>query len=170
MMFKGKRRKASDIYRKQNTLLHKAFALQGYPYAEDKVVWLKLMTDIMERPVGGLSELTLSERHKLITYFQRQGMRLFAPAVPVKIRDWKKGDDDIEYEYREDEDPQIRMAYAIWAEMGYRPKTLRGLCLKLFQVDEPRWLTDKQLNRLVNVVRNKAQQKGCGVYYRRKSC
>jgi len=161
-------KKASDIYKNQNKLLHKAFAGQGYPYNEDKVVWLKLMSDIIERRVGGLSELTLGERHKLIVYFQKRGVKLFAPIVPHKVKDWKKGDSDFEYEYREEDDPQIRMVYAMWTEMGYRPKTLRGLCFKLFKRDDPRWLDDKQLSRLVNVVKHKAEKKGCGNYYRRR--
>jgi hypothetical protein len=160
-------RRASDIYSAQNRVLHKAFALEGLPYEEDKVVWLQLMSDIAGRDIGGLSEMTLSERHKLIAHFQSKGLRLLSPGVGHKIRDWKKGDPDIEYEYREDGDPQVRMAYAIWAEMGYRPKTLRGLCFKLFKCDDPRWLNDGQLSRLVNVVRNKAAQKGLGNYYRR---
>jgi len=162
-------RKASDIYKSQNTLIHKAFALQGYPYQEDKVVWLKLMSDLAGRPVGGLSEMTLGERHTLITHFQKQGLKLLAPAVPKKVRNWKKGDPDIEYEFREDGDPQVRMVYAMWAEMGYKQKTLRGLCIKLFHVDDPRWLKDNELTRLVNVVKTRAERKGCGNYYRRKA-
>lgn len=160
-------KKASDIYKKQNTLLHKAFTQAGMPYQANKEVWLKLMIDIAKRPVTGLSELTLSERHQLISHLQRKGMRIFAPAVPEKIGNWKKGDPDIEYEYRVDDDPQIRMAYAMWAEMGYRPATLRGLCLKVFKVDDPRWLNDHQLIRLVNIVKNKANSKGYGAYYAR---
>lgn len=162
-----RRRKASDIYKAQNRVLHKAFTLEGLPYEEDKVVWLQLASDILERKVGGLSEMTLSERHKLIVYFQSKGLKLFSPGVANKVRDWKKGDPDIEYEYRESKDPQVRMVYAIWAEMGYRPKTLRGLCLKRFKCDDPRWLNDSQLSSLVNIVKNKAAQKGLGNYYRR---
>ena len=63
-------KKASLIYARQNKLLHKAFARAGFPYNQDKVVWLKLMTDIAGRPVKGLSELTLSERHRLILHFR----------------------------------------------------------------------------------------------------
>jgi len=162
-----KRKKATDIYKKQNTLLHKAFAASGLPYGENKDVWLSLCREIAERDVTGLSDLTLSERHKLLAHFQKRGMRLFVPAVHVKVRDWKKGDREIEYEYREEDDPQVRMVYAMWNEMGYREKTLRGLCWKLFKVNDPRWLNDGQLSRLVNVVKVKAQSKGLGNYYRR---
>jgi len=158
---------ASHIYAKQNRLLHKAFAASGFPYNIDKVVWLKLMTDIAGRAVGGLSELTLVERHKLLNHFQRQGMKLFSPAVPVKIREWKKGDADVEYEFRQSDDPQIRMMYAMWAEMGYAAKTLRSLCWKRFKRDDPRWLSNEQLMTLFNIVRARAKQKGVAVYYQR---
>lgn len=164
-----KRKKASDIYKKQNVLIHKAFTAQGYPYHHDKVVWLKLMSDLAGRPVGGLSELTLSERHRLIAHFQRKGMKIFAPSVPENVRGWKKCDEDIEYEFREEDNPQLRMVYAMWAEMGYKRKSLYGLCFKLFKKDHPRWLDDQQLSHLVNVVKKKAETKGCGTYYRRRA-
>jgi len=160
-------KKASDIYKVQNRLIHKAMAAAGFSYNEDKVLWLKLMSDVAKRPVGGLSEMSLGERHKLIAYFQGRGQRIFAPAVPAKIRDWKKGDADIEYGFREEDDPQIRMVFVIWTEMGYRPKTLYGLCYKLFKKNHPRWLDDRQLSHLVNVVQQTARRKGLGNYYRR---
>ena len=37
-----KRKKASDIYKVQNRLLHKAMIETGMPYVENKEVWLKL--------------------------------------------------------------------------------------------------------------------------------
>lgn len=164
-----KHKKASEIYGKQNTLLHKAFARAGMPYKENKETWLELMTDIAGRSVSGLSELSLLERHQLITHLQQRGIRLYAPAVPVKIRGWKKGDPDVEYEFRYDEDPQIRMVYAIWAEMGYEPKKLRGLVLKRFGKSDPRWLSNTELNQLVNLLSQRAKQKGLPGYYRRKA-
>ena len=160
-------RKASDIYKKQNILLHKSFGALGMPYQKDKAVWLKLMTDIARRPIKGLSELTLGERHKLLVHFQKQGIKLFAPSVPENIRNWKKGDDDIEHEFREEDNRQVRMALAMWEEMGYKRKTLYGLCFKLFGQTHPRWLDESQLSQLVNVVKKKAESKGCGSYYRR---
>ena len=174
------RRKASDIYKKQNTLIHKAFAAQGFPYKENKEVWVNLMNEVIQdsrfktqnqkhRIVNGLSDMTLGERHKLIAHFQKRGLKLFSPSVPEKIRDWKKGDEDIEYEFREEDDRQVRMVIAMWEEMGYKRKSLYGLCFKLFKKDHPRWLDDHQLSHLVNVVKKKAESKGCGNYYRRKA-
>lgn len=160
-------KKASALYQKQNTLLHRGFAAVGMGYSEHKEVWLSLMTEICGRSVTGLSELSLWERHQVLVHLRSKGQRIFAPAVPVEVRDWKKGDDEIEYGYRVDADPQVRMVFAMWAEMGYRQKTLRGLCWKLFKVQEPRWLDDRQLGHLVNVVQGKARGKGLGTYYKR---
>lgn len=162
-------RKASDIYNKQNVIIHKAMAASGYPYAAYKEMWMGLLVEVRGQgsAVSGLSDLTLAERQQVIRHFQKKGMKLFSPSVSVKIKDWKKGDPDIEYELREEKDPQVRMVLAMWAEMGYEPKTLRGLCFKMFKKDDPRWLSDAQLRRLVTVVQYKAQKKGMGVYYKR---
>ena len=160
-------RKASDVYKRQNTVIHKAMLRAQMPYETYKGDWLRLFAEIVGRPVDGLSSLTLGERHTVILHFQERGERIYAPAVAVRIRDWKKGDLDVEYEWREESDPQIRMVVAMWVEMGYAVKTLRGLCWKLFQRDDPRWLDERQLSHLVNVVQQKAQSKGCGNYYRR---
>ena len=164
---KTETRKASQIYGRQNKLLHKAFATAGFPYNDDKHIWLNLFKQIAGRAVKGLSNMTLAERHKLIVHFQKQGQRLYAPGVPVKVRNWKKGDKEVEYEWREDDDPQIRMIYAMWAELGYAPKKLRGLCFKRFNRDDPRWLTNEQLMTLFNIVRARARQKGVANYYGR---
>ena len=162
-------KKASELYKKQNTLIHRAFSALGLPYGENKEVWLSLMAEICPAAGGitGLSELSLWERHQVILHLRSRGQRIFAPAVPPEVRDWKKGDPDIEYGFRVDADPQVRMCFAMWAEMGYRQKTLRGLCWKLFKIQEPRWLDDRQLSHLVNVVQGKARSKGMGAYYKR---
>lgn len=162
------KKKASDIYAQQNRLLHKAFEAQGMPYIRYKDDWARLFSEIAGRQVRGLSDLTLSERHRVILHFQSQGIKLFAPGVPQQIAKWKKGQPDIEHQFRDDDDPQVRMVYAIWTEMGYRERTLRGLCWKLFKINDPRWLGDRQLRHLVNVVRMKAERKGCGTYYKRR--
>jgi len=171
-----KRKKASEVYGKQNRLIHKAMHAAGYPYATNKDLWVPLMREMRGQKtddgrrttdVRGLSDLTLGERHALLADFQKKGYKIFAPAVPVKIRGWRKGDPDIEYEYRMEDDPQIRMIYAMWNEMGYQPKGLRAMCLRMFQRDDVRWLTDKQLSRLVNFVKMRAEVKGYGNYYRR---
>lgn len=159
------RTKATDIYTKQNKALHKLFAAKALPYKENKDVWTSLFSDVVNREVAGLSDLTLGERHKVIAHFQSQGHKLFAPAVPMEMRAWKKGDTEIECERRKADDRQIRMVEAMWAEMGYEPKTLRGLCRKLFGTEEPLWLDQAQKRHLVNVVKKKAGEKGFGNYF-----
>ncbi len=161
------KRTALEIYKKQNTLLHKAFAAQGMPYEQNKDVWLSLATEVCGRAVAGLSDMSLSDRHKMLMALAKKGIRVFAPAVPAKIKGWKKGDEDVCYEFRKEDDPQLRMALGIWAEMGYELKTLRGLCFKLFHKDDPRWLSNEELSRLVAVVKYRAQKKGMGNYYKR---
>lgn len=167
-------KKASGIYKKQNILLHKAFAAQGMPYQENKEVWMQLAKEIVqssklkaEREIEGLSNLTLGERHQMLMALARKGVRIFAPGVPASMKNWKKGDTEIETEIRMEDDRQVRMVLGMWAEMGYPVKTLRGLCFKLFRKDDPRWLSDAQLRRLVTVVQYRAQKKGLGVYYKR---
>lgn len=158
-------RKASEIYRKQNVAIHKALSALGMPYEANREVWLRLMTEVCKRPVTGLSELSLWERHQLVSEIRRKGARIFTPAVPKNLRDWRKGDPEISHEFRLDDDPQVRMAEAMWTEMGYPIKTLRGLCWKLFRKSDPSWLDDGDLTKLVNVVKAKAQQMGYGEYY-----
>jgi len=160
-------RTASGIYKKQNVAIHKAFSALGMPYTSNKETWLSLMTAVCKRPVTGLSELSLWERHLFIAEVRRKGVKVFSPAVPKKLREWRKGDPEISYTFRMDDDPQVRMVFAMWAEMGYPEKTLRGLCWKLFKRDDPRWLEDDELRRLVNVVKAKAQGMGYGHYYKR---
>jgi hypothetical protein len=164
---KTENRKASDTYNKQNVLLHKAFAAQGMPYEQHKDVWLSLATEVLGRAVAGLSEMSLSERHKMLMSLARKGVRIFAPAVPANMKGWKKGDPEIETEIRKDDDRQVRMVLGMWAEMGYPEKTLRGLCFKRFKKDDPRWLSDRQLSQLINIVQQKARSMGLGNYYRR---
>jgi len=165
MPARHEKRTASQIYRRQNRLLHGAFAALGMPYDANKYAWLPLFEDVTGRPVAGLSDLTLGERAAVINHFQSRGLVLRAPAVPPSLRDWRKGDPDEDYGFTRDENPTIRMIYAMWTEMGYKPRTLRGLCYKLFGVADPRWLDDAQLRRLVNTVRYRAKQKHCGAYY-----
>lgn len=162
-------RRASDVYKRQNVVIHRAMNRVQMPYQTYKAEWCALFSEITGRSVDGLSGLTLGERHAVILHFQSQGQRIFSPAVPVNIRGWKKGDPDIAYEWREEADPQVRMVLAMWTEMGYRIKTLRGLCWKRFRKDDPRWLTDAELIRLVNIVKAKAQSKGVGHYFQRAS-
>lgn len=134
---------------------------------------MQLMTELRVASCGlrvtGLSELSLAERHTLIQHFRQKGIRLYSPTVPEQVRDWKKGDPDVEYEFNEDEDPQIRMVHALWAELGYKQKSLRGLILKRFKKEDIRWLSPREKNELARLVAARAKARGVGHYYRRKA-
>jgi len=161
---------ASEIYKQQNTALHKCFYRAGFPYRQDKHVWLHLFCRIAARRVGGLSELTLGERQRLLRHFQKdRGMRVFVPGVPQSLEGWKKGDPESGFCFSESEDPQVRMIYGMWAEMGYEPKALRGMVSRMFKVSDVRWLEPADQTRLAKIVAAKARKKGCAVYYKREA-
>ncbi len=156
---------ASELYGQQNKLLHKGFVAAGMPYREHKEEWLDVASSLAKRKIAGLSEMTLHERNRLLAYISRRGIRLFTPGIPGEMRDWKKGDGELRQTYARSDDSQIRYAEAMWLSMGYRRKTLYGLCLKRFGKAHPEWLEPYELNLLVNIVAQKAKSKGMLSYY-----
>ena len=157
--------KASSVYAHQNKLLHRGFVAAGMPYKEYKDDWLGVASSLAKRPIAGLSEMTLHERNRLLVYISRRGVKLFTPSIPADMRDWKKGDGEKTQNYTQSDDRQIRYAEAVWANMGYRRKTLYGLCLKRFGKAHPEWLEPDELNLLVNIVCQKAKSKGMLDYH-----
>ena len=163
-----KKLSAKGLYLAQNKVLHTAFAESGMPYRENKDEWIKLFQGLAGRKrISGLSDLTLSERHKLVVHFRTLGIRLFSPVIPPEMGDWKKGDLDVSYGFRVGDTPQLRLIYGLWAEMGYQQKSLRGLVLKRFKKDDVRWLSDAELDQLANIVVCRARSKGVNHYYKR---
>ncbi len=157
--------KASDLYDKQNKLLHKGFVAAGLPYKDYKEDWLEVAGSLCKRNIEGLSDMTLHERDMLLGYVARKGVELHTPSVPYRMRDWKKGAKEAEVTYQRSGDSQVRYAEALWANMGYQRKTLYGLCLKRFGKAHPDWLKPQELNQLVNIVAQKAKSKGMLNYY-----
>ncbi len=157
--------RASELYEKQNRVFHQGVARAGLPYQEYKSDWLAIASQIAKRPIASISEMTLWERGRLLDHLQSRGVRLYTPGVPEEMKEWKKGDPDMERTYGQSDDSQIRYIEALWANMGYRRKTLWGLCFKLFKKERPEWLTMKQLCHLVNVVEQKAKSKRMWHYH-----
>ena len=120
---------ASEIYAQQNRILHMAMAKAGYPYHSNPEVWQGLMTEAEGRPVKGLSRMTLGGRDRLLKALQKKysRKRIFNPPVPRRLRDWEKGDPEKAFATREEEDGQLRMIFALWAELGYEPHQLREM-------------------------------------------
>lgn len=159
--------RASEIYAKQNKALHGLFRALGRPYREHKDFWCGIFSDVLGKRVSGLSELTLGERDLIIKHFQETlpEMEIRNPAVPKRLRGWKKGMPEASYRARREADPQLRMIFALWAELGYEPHQLRELLRRMFKVEEVRWLDEEQRRRLVNFLRHKLAQKDRGVHY-----
>jgi len=47
--------KASELYARQNKLLHKGFVSAGMPYREHKGEWLDVASSLTKRKIAGLS-------------------------------------------------------------------------------------------------------------------
>jgi hypothetical protein len=161
------RKTARQIYFQQNRILHQAFTATGMPYKENREYWALVFEETVKHACG-LSALTLGERRRMIRHLQAQGLRLFNPGVPKTMRDWKKGDKDLAMETIREQDPQLRLIHALWGELGYEPKKLRGLVERRYGLQSVRWLNDMQRTALVNYLRYRLQRAGePAQYYRR---
>ena len=75
------------VYNAQNKALHKGFSLMGMPYNENKAFWLPLIKEATKdkggkvREVGGISDLTLGERWRLLKSMQRRGINIHNPGI-----------------------------------------------------------------------------------------
>ena len=160
-------KQASEIYAQQNKTLHMIFTALGQPYQHDKDWWLSFFENFFGREVQGLSDLTLGERDVLIKHFQYlyPDMEIYNPPVPKKLRGWKKGMPDAAFKIYRERDPQARMIFALWAELGYEPCQIRELLRRMFKVEAVRWLDEEQKRRLVNFLRHKLAEQDQDVHY-----
>ena len=152
-----KKTSASDIYQKQNRLLHRVFSFLGYPYHDEREYWLPVFSEILGKEVTGLSSLTLRERDGIIREFRKRYPEadIHAPWVPAGvIGDWKKGGKKMEVGTA----GQLRSLRRVIAETALdlrnREQRLRGLCRKHAGVDDIRWCTDvKVLKQVLTALR-----------------
>jgi len=157
--FSKKKKSASDVYGKQNRLLHGIFSSLGYPYNDERGYWLPILSDILGKRVSGLSGLTLGERGRIIRDFSNRYPQadIHAPWVPTNMREWKKGSADID-------DGNARQLYVLREaikeaapDLENRERRLRGLCRKHAEVDDIRWCFDaKALKQILTVLRREA--------------
>ena len=160
-------RRASEIYSQQNKTLHRIFRNLGRPYGQNKDFWCSVFSNVLGKKVTGLSDLSLGERDVLIKHLQQTlpDMEIYNPPVPKKLRGWCKGMPDAAYKMRREDDPQARMIFALWAELGYEPRQLRTLLRRMFKVEAVRWLNEEQKRRLINFLRHKLAENDQDVYY-----
>ncbi len=86
---------ASKVYARQNRIIHKAFMHLSLPYSENKTYWTGVLSDITTRITTGLSDMTLFERHKLITHLKQKKAASSNPYIPESFTNWKTNNPDI---------------------------------------------------------------------------
>lgn len=159
--FSKKKKSTSDVYGKQNRLLHGIFSSLGYPYNDERGYWLPILSDILEKRVSGLSGLTLGERDRIIREFSKRypEAAIHAPWVPYNMRAWKKGNADIDegsgrqlYVLRE----AIKEAAP---DLPDRERRLRGLCQKHGGVDRPEWCFDVRVLKQILTAFRRIEEK-----------
>jgi phage gp16-like protein len=157
--------KASLVYEQQNKIIHTALKILGMSYKEDKADLVTLFTKIAGRPVNGLSDLNLVERNQLIGHFKRCGLDLFKPAVADNIRDWRKGDPDMECQKMErpisvprNKKRLINKIWAILTDLDLPWRYADGISKRMFGIKIVEWCSTEQLGKVV-VALSVAQRK-----------
>lgn len=151
---------ADKIYGIQNRSIHKAMSEAGYPYNNNKDMWLPLLQEMADkRKVTGLSNLTLGERSKLIKHFRDQGMDLFSPGIPKQLWFWKKGDkkaaavtSDRPIAVGDDKQASLSKIHAILADMGLPWSYVDSIAKSRFKVDKTEWLTAEQFKKVMQML------------------
>lgn len=153
-------RTARQIYADQNRIIHRCLVAAGMPYKENKGFWNKVFCELAQRTVYGLSDMTLAERRAFIQHLGTRGYRIFNPGVPRAWRNWKKADDDRAFDLAAETDPQLRMIYGMWLDLGQEPRSLRTLVQKRYRVGHERWLLPHQRTALLNYLKARLQARG----------
>lgn len=85
---------ASEVYRKQNVTIHRAMDQLGYPYDDNKEMWLKRIEALLnlKQEIDSIKELTLGERGRFIRALIESGAQVYNPWVPPSMQKWKHGD------------------------------------------------------------------------------
>ena len=163
---------ASDLYRQQNKVLHRAFLDIGMSYTENKGFWVPVFREIAGRNnIGSLTDMTLGERWTVITHLKRRGADVFNPRIPAKIRGWKKNDPDrmagkvvrpvrtIGKKFL-----LVKKIGAILADLKLPWGYADGIAKKRFDVDLVEWLEPEDLLKVVQmlVIHQKRQQTAGG--------
>jgi phage gp16-like protein len=137
-------------------MFHRGFDMLGMPYDEYKEVWLSLAMDVTKRFIKGLSDLTLSERERVLKALNEKCRnRLYVPFTPLKFKDWKKGDRATvktagkRPEVSEDKLPMARKIRAIMRDIGLTYPYVDGTAKKMYGVDMWEWLKPDQMRGLL---------------------
>ena len=158
---------AESIYAGQNKALHKAMTtLAGMPYSGNKEYWCGIFSDLLNRRVKGLSDLTLGERNFILNQFQAKypGEITYNPAVPNSLKDWQKGDQPNGYTQRlpkpGEKKRQLKYILALWGNLGYEPAAIRTMIKKRYSVDDLQFLEYKQISACIGYLKFRCEQAG----------
>lgn len=149
-------KKATAIYNQQNKVIHRALRDIDMPYEENKEELLALFTGIIGHKINGLSDLTLGERNQIIRYYQKKGLRLFKPFIGKDIRDWRKGDAEIDslktarpLNVPTDKKRMINKIWAILTDMDLSWEYADGISKNMFGIGIVEWCSPDQLHKVV---------------------
>ena len=157
---------AAEIYKRQNSIIHRAITHAGLNYSSDREIILGHIKEATRKDCG-LSGLTLGERNRLIRHLARVwGMDVWAPALPKTLYGWKKGDDEASFQEKTI-NPAVKYAswkrfiLAMWTSLGYEPASLDSRCRKQFKIDRFEWVNDpEQLNILTQDMMARCRRAG----------
>jgi len=149
---------AAEIYKRQNKVIHRGFSDLGLTYENSKEDMVTLFSDIANRAVAGISQMTLGERDELIRQLTKKGCNLFRPAVPKGARDWKKGDRELKISCGRpagvpaEKRPMIEKIGAILADMKLPWTYADGIARKRFKVQAVEWCRVDQIEKIMQML------------------
>lgn len=168
--------KITDVYARQNKLIHQAFTMKGMPYEANKEHWLDVIISLIGRVITSLSEMTLGERSTFLWHMASSGLKIYNPFVPRAWESWKKGDPEPTADVTQrpmkvarGKMAMIRKVGAILADMRLPWSYADEMAKSRFKVDFVEWLESGDLHKVVQMlVIHQNRNGGPGVRERRR--
>ncbi len=161
-------KKASEIYKEQNRIIHAALRRLGFSYRTDRDLVLQHIEEITGKRQG-LSQLSLGERSRLISHLAKAWkMDIACPAVPAAYNGWRKGQPEPDQpprgafkKFHGERAKQKRYAFWLWCQLGYAPEKIDTRVKKQFGVDRLEWLNDPDdLHVLITDLQSRCERAG----------
>ncbi len=150
---------AAALYGLQNKIFHQAYSMLGMPYSDNRGYWAGAISLVIGRKVGGISEMSLSERSKTLSYLRQRGTDIYNPHVPRNWGAWKKGDDEPKgtVSKRPMHVPKNKVAkigkiHAILSDMKLPWSYVDAIALERFKVEVVEFLEPDDLQTVVKMM------------------
>lgn len=157
--------KASEIYKKQNIAIHKAFGIIGMPYGDYEDTWRELFSQIAKREITSMTELTLGQRRELIDNLKSKNVKVFNPFVPKHFHGWRKGDEEKvssgsgrPLPVPENKKRYIGKINALILDMSLSWNYADGIAKKLSGIEKVEWCDPDQLQKIIAALVYKQQR------------